>query len=117
MNEKKRDWKLFLEDILEGIDRITRYVSRFSFEKFAEDEKTIDAVIRNLEVIGEASKNIPDEIRNKYHEIPWKSIVGLRNVMVHEYFGLDLENIWKIIREDLPPLKGKIKEILERRKP
>ncbi len=84
-----------------------------SFKDFENDERTVDAVIRNLEIIGEAARNIPEEYRDKYSNIPWRRIIGLRNVIIHQYFGVDIENIWEIIINDLPDLKEKMKSILE----
>ena len=109
----KRDSVLFLYDILECIEKIERYISGITYEDFERDERTIDAVLRNLEVIGEAARNIPLEIRNRYYDIPWRKIVALRNVVIHQYFGVDLENIWKIITEDLPDLEEKVRSMLE----
>ena len=110
---KERDWKLFLEDILDSLSKIDRYIGGMDFIIFMKNQMVIDAVIRNLEIIGEACKHIPMRIRKKYTEVPWKAIVGLRNIAVHEYFGLDLENIWKIIKEDLPKNKETFRNILE----
>ena len=109
----KRDPALFLYDILECIEKIERYISGMTYEDFEKDERTVDAVLRNLEVIGEAARNTPLEIRSRYYDIPWRKIVGLRNVIIHDYFGVDLENIWEIITKDLPDLKEKVKSILE----
>jgi len=109
----KRDYRLFLEDMLEAVERIEEYTKGYSFEDFINDRKTIDAVVRNLEILGEAARNIPDEIRKEYHEIPWKRIVGLRNVVVHQYFGVDLKVIWVIISSQLPQLKDKLVEVLK----
>ncbi len=108
----KRDPTLFLYDILECIEKIQKYVSGMTYEDFENDERTVDAVLRNLEIIGEAARNIPSEFRVKYPDIPWRRIVGLRNVVIHEYFGVDLENIWEIVKNDLPDLKQKIKTLL-----
>jgi uncharacterized protein with HEPN domain len=83
-----------------------------SYNKFAKDTKTIDAVIRNLEVIGEAARQVPDIIKQKYSDIPWKELIGLRNRVVHEYFGVDFEIVWEIITNDLPDLKEKIGNVL-----
>lgn len=110
---KDRDWKLFLEDILESMEKIGSYTEAMDFDSFTRNQLVIDAVIRNLEVVGEACKHIPLRIRKKYDEVPWKAIVGLRNIAIHEYFGLDLENIWKIIKEDLPKNKETFKRIFE----
>lgn len=109
----KWDWKLFLEDILESIELIESYVANMNFEEFKKDRKTIDAVIRNFEIIGEAARNIPEEIRNKFTDIDWKGIIGLRNRVVHEYFGVSLTIVWEIIKSDLPVLKDKIKQLFE----
>jgi len=108
----KREPTLFLYDILECIKKIEKYISGMTYEEFEKDERTVDAVLRNLEIIGEAARNIPSEFRTKYADIPWRHIVGLRNVVIHEYFGVDLENIWEIITNDLPVLKKKVKNIL-----
>ncbi len=110
---KDRVWKLFLEDMLGAIEKIERYTKGMDFDGFTENPMVVDAVIRNLEVIGEACKHIPAGIRESYGEVPWKAIVGLRNIAIHEYFGLDLENIWKIIRDDLPKNKGTFRKVLE----
>lgn len=108
----KRDWKLFVEDILESIALIENYVERMDFNDFVNDRKTIDAVIRNFEIIGEASRNIPEEIRQKYQNVDWKGMIGLRNRIAHEYFGVDVSIIWFIIKQELSLLKGKIEMIL-----
>lgn len=102
-----------MEDILESIELIESYVANMNFEEFKKDRKTIDAVIRNFEIIGEAARNIPEEIRNKFTDIDWKGIIGLRNRVVHEYFGVSLTIVWEIIKSDLPVLKDKIKQLFE----
>ncbi|MCD4796651.1 MAG: DUF86 domain-containing protein [Candidatus Cloacimonetes bacterium] len=107
-----RDYKLFLEDILDSIKKIKKYVTNLSLEDFTNDEKTVDAVIRNFEIIGEASKNIPDEIQKKYNDIPWREMNGMRNILIHDYFGVDYNVIYKTVKEFLPDLKKKIQEIL-----
>ncbi len=108
----KRDPVVFLEDILEAAERISEYVRDLSKEEFQNDQKTIDAVVRNIEIIGEAASNIPEDIRNKYPEIPWKKIVGVRNIVIHKYFGVDTGTLWVIIREQLPELKSQINTII-----
>ncbi|HIE27874.1 TPA: DUF86 domain-containing protein [Candidatus Poribacteria bacterium] len=110
---KEREWKLFLEDVLDCIEKIERYTKGIDFGDFTENPMAFDAVIRNLEVIGEACKYIPAGIKESYDKVPWKAIVGLRNIAIHEYFGLDLENIWKIIRVDLPKNKETFRKVLE----
>ena len=110
----KRQWRLFIEDILECIGKIEKYTENMSFDEFGKDSKTVDAVVRNLEVIGEASKNVPDEVKKQYQKIYWEGMIGLRNRIVHEYFGVDLKIVWHIIKEELPALKEKMKLVLER---
>ncbi len=84
-----------------------------NFEDFIKNDMVVDAVIRNLEIIGEAVKNIPPEVRSKYPEIPWKQIAGFRDVVIHHYFGVDLNIVWTVIRKHLKELKPKIKRILK----
>mgnify|MGYP001430071181 CR=1 FL=1 len=109
----KRDWKLFLEDILESIELIEDYIKGMNLDDFRNDRKTIDAVVRNLEIIGEAARNIPDEIKNRYQEIDWRGMIGLRNRIIHEYFGVSTTIIWNILKQEIPPIKEKIKSILK----
>lgn len=108
----KREWKLFIEDILESIDLIEKYTDNMNFEDFKNDRKTVDAVVRNLEIIGEASRNIPDEIKGAYQEIDWKGMIGLRNRIAHEYFGVSLTIVWNIIKKELLFLKKQMKQII-----
>jgi uncharacterized protein with HEPN domain len=107
----KRDPNLLLEDISAAIEKIERFIIGMDKGSFMADDKTIDAVVRNLEIIGEAARQIPKAFKEKNTNIPWDQIVGLRNRIVHDYFGLDLELIWYIITSDLPELRGKIQEI------
>lgn len=109
----KRDWKLFIIDILECIEKIEDYMSEMSFEEFIKDNKTKDAVVRNFEIISEAAKQIPEQVRKKYAEIPWLQIIGLRHRLVHGYFVIDYNIVWNIAREEIPDLKEKIKNILK----
>jgi len=110
---KKRSPRMFIEDILEAMDRIERYIRGLTHETFVRNEMVVDAVIRNLEIIGEASRNIPKDVREAYAEIPWKRMIGLRNIAIHEYFGIDLDIIWEIITRNLPETKPMIVEMLE----
>jgi uncharacterized protein with HEPN domain len=100
-----RDWQFRVNDILESIDKIERYTQDMDFSGWLEDEKSVDAVIRNIEVIGEASSHLPDEVLQRYKDIPWRLMKGIRNILAHEYFGVDLEIIWKTVKEDLPAIK------------
>jgi len=109
----KRYWKLLIEDILECIDKITNYVEDMSCEDFEKDSKTVDAVVRNLEIIGEASNHIPEEIKEKHESIDWRGIIGLRNRVAHVYFGIDLLTIWDIIQNEVPKLRNQMVQILE----
>jgi len=106
-----RDWNLLIEDILECIDKIDKYIEGLTFEEFIKDDKTIDAVIRNFGIIGEASNKIPSDIKEQYKEIEWVKIIGLRHRVIHNYFGVDLEIIWFIIKNELKDLKEKLIEI------
>jgi uncharacterized protein with HEPN domain len=102
----------YIEDIREAITRIERYCSNLSREEFEADEKTQDAVIRNLEVIGEATKNLSAATRRENSAIPWKDLAGVRDKLIHHYFGINYAIIWKIIRDDLPRLLPELDEIL-----
>ena len=103
----RRDAVVFLDDIIEACDKISRYTSGFTAEQFYRDEKTIDAAVRNLEVIGEAAKNVPDEMRAKI-AVDWKKMAGLRDVLIHGYFGIDLEIIWDVVENKLPTLRREV---------
>lgn len=107
-----RDYKVYLDDILQAADKIRSYTAGLTLQTFLNDEKTVDAVVRNLEIIGEAIKNVPDEIRARYADVPWKKIAGLRDILIHEYFGMDRELIWDIIETKLLDLSDRITEIL-----
>jgi uncharacterized protein with HEPN domain len=107
-----RDYKFYLHDIKEAAEKIETFTKGFTFEQFAQDTKTVDAVIRNLEIIGEAAKHIPKRVKEKHPVIDWKAMAGMRNILAHEYFGVRIGIIWKTIRERLPELRQKIEEIL-----
>ncbi len=107
----ERPINLLLDDILEAIDRAEQYVKDLSFEGFSGDQKTVDAVARNLEIIGEAANRLPDEFKEKHSEIEWHKVVGLRHRIIHEYFGIDLEIIWQILHKDLPSLRQQLSQI------
>ncbi|MBI3077831.1 MAG: DUF86 domain-containing protein [Deltaproteobacteria bacterium] len=107
-----RDHRLYLEATLEAIGKIRRYTGDLTLKTFAQDEKTLDAVVWNLEVIGEAMKIIPEEIRLAHPDVDWKKMAGLRDILIHEYFGVDVEIIWDIVQNKLPVLDGQLRRIL-----
>jgi uncharacterized protein with HEPN domain len=109
----KRAPKLYSEDILTAINDIANFTQGMTFETFEDDKKTVQAVTRSLEIIGEAANYIPQEIKEKYHDIPWRDMISMRNKVLHEYFGVDEEVLWQTITEDLLPLKEKIKNLHE----
>ena len=102
---------MYFDDILMAIDRIFEYTQNYDFIRFKRDYKTVDAVIRNFEIIGEAAKNISDDIKEKYSEVPWYEMYSLRNRISHAYFGIDYEIIWDIIVNYLPENKQQIQKI------
>jgi uncharacterized protein with HEPN domain len=101
-----------MDDILDASMKIREYTAGYSMEQFVADSKTVDAVMRNLMIIGEAARKIPDEIRAKNPDVPWRDMVGTRNIVVHEYSGVKLDLIWRIIRTDLPIVEEQIKKVL-----
>jgi len=101
----KRVWGDYIVDILSAIAEVQEFTRGMNYQVFIRDRKTINAVIRSLEIMGEAAKRIPEEIRNKYPDIPWKRMAGMRDKLIHEYAGVDLETVWDVITEELPPLK------------
>ncbi len=109
----KRGDTEFLSDISEAIRRIEIYTKDIDYENFLEDIKTQDSVIRNLEIIGEPIKNISDDFKDKHPQILWKDWAGVRDKLIHHYFGINLEVVWYIIKEDLPSLKEEVRRVLE----
>ena len=104
-----RNHKIYLMDILSAIDSIENFVKDMDFKEFCADDKTSSAVIRKLEIIGEATKNIPDNIQKQYPNIPWREMAGMRDKLIHFYFGVDYKLVWTTIKERLPEVKTKIK--------
>ena len=112
MSERKRDYLLFLEDILSAIDKIERYTNDLTFEGLSQNEMAADAILRNFEIIGEAAKNVPERVRRKYPFVEWKEAIGFRNVLIHDYFGIDLEAVWDTVRKNIPSLKSNIMKVV-----
>jgi uncharacterized protein with HEPN domain len=112
----RRLWKHRITDILESINKIQNYVDDMKFDDFQKDEKTIDAVIRNFIIIGEAARNVPDDISAKYPDIPWQLMGDMRNFAVHEYWGVELTTVWKTIQDDLPPLVPSLNRVIDSEK-
>jgi len=112
MRKKIRDYRDYVQDILDSINEIESFIEEMTFEEFEKDKKTINAVTRSVEVAGEATKKIPKNIRVKYPVIPWKKMSGMRDKLIHEYFGIDIEILWKVAKDEIPPLKTTIKSIL-----
>ncbi len=108
-----RNYVMYLEDIIDCMEKIEEYTGKLSYHDFMNNSLVFDAVVRNLEVIGEAAKGVPEEIAACYPDVSWKSMIGLRNILIHEYFGVDSEIVWEIIRSDLPKTKPLIIQILD----
>ncbi|NES23851.1 MAG: DUF86 domain-containing protein [Symploca sp. SIO3E6] len=108
-----RNTVTFLQDILEGIGDIENFTKQISFEEFTKNKEKIYAVQKAIELIGEAVKNIPDSVRNKYSYIPWRNIAGMRDKLSHQYWKVDLEVIWKVVEENLPELKVMIIQVIQ----
>lgn len=109
----KRDIKLLLEDIAEAVNKITVYTRGMSYNDFIADDKTIDAVVRNFEIIGEAANRISEDYKIQHPEIEWRQIIGLRNRVIHEYFGIDYEILWHIIENYLSELQERVSHLLQ----
>ena len=109
----KREIVDYIEDIISAMDKAMDFVKNMSYEEFTRDDKTVYAVVRAIEIIGEAVKNIPGNVRKKYPEIPWKDMAGMRNKVIHEYFGVKLNIVWRTVKEEIPPLKPLFEKILK----
>ncbi len=109
---RKADSRVYVQDILEAVQRIAEYLGDMAFEEFSKDKKTMDAVVRNFAVIGEAAKNVPSSVKRKHPEIAWKRMSGMRDKVIHEYFGVDPRILWDTAKIDLPPTVQMLKAIL-----
>jgi len=107
-----RDYKQQLDDILQAISFIREYVKDMDYKAFEADRKTQDAVIRNLEIIGEAARTVPDEVRNKAAELEWHKIIALRNILIHEYLGVNLKILWDVIQNKLDAVESTCRRLL-----
>jgi uncharacterized protein with HEPN domain len=110
----KRDYRLYVDDVLEAISRIEKYTEGMTMEDFLRDRKSIDAVTWNFQIIGEAVKHIPPELRDKYPHVPWKLMAGMRDKLAHEYFGIRYDVVWDTIKKRLPEVKPLIEEVLKK---
>ena len=109
-----RDWVLYLEDIAESASRIRRYTKGLDFDSFAQNDLTVDAVVRNLEIIGEAAKKLPDAAKAAMPDIEWSKAAGLRDIVAHHYFGLDLEIVWDVVTAKVPEIAAASERLLRR---
>lgn len=101
----------YLDDILESVEKIRRFTEGMSYEEFVDDPKTVDAVLRNFEVIGEAAKNVPDDIRKEYSDVPWSEMAGMRDTLIHGYATVELQIVWETIRKEIPTLRTRIESV------
>lgn len=108
----KRDISIYISDILENMKLAEYFVKGITYEEFVSDTKTNHAVIRCIEIMGEAAKHVPEDVRQKYPEIPWKDIAGMRDKIIHLYFRVSLEKVWLVLQEDIPALKPLIQKVL-----
>ncbi len=102
----------YLEDILDALSKVTKFIEGMTFDQFSTDDKTAFAVIRALEIIGEATKHIPEQVRESYPKLPWREMAGIRDKLIHDYFGVNIKVVWKTATEDLPELEPKIRLII-----
>ncbi len=107
-----KDWRVRIEDILEAIERIRRYTAGMTEAQFVADDRSVDAVIRNLEIVGEAAKRVPSHVTDRHPEIPWSRMTEMRNILVHEYHSVDAAIVYDSARHDLPPLVAPLKALL-----
>ena len=108
-----RDISLYLQDILSNMKNAETFVGNLSYEEFTNDMKTSYAVVRCLKIIGEAAKNVPSNIRRKHPEVPWKEMAGMRDKVIHFYFGVNPQKVWLVVKERIPKIKPLIEKVLE----
>ena len=109
-----RNYKLYLQDMLEAVQKIEKYTKGMNFQQFEKSDLVIDGVIRNLEVIGEASKQVPADVKKEFKDIEWKKISGLRDILIHAYFGVDIQIIWDVTQNNVPLLKKNLQTYLRK---
>ena len=109
----KRSANLLIQDMREAIEKIRRYTAGLTAETFSTDEKSVDAVVRNLEIIGEAANRLPEDFKAQHREVEWSKIIGLRNRIIHDYFGIDLQIVWQVLQRDLPAFNSTLVRILQ----
>jgi len=109
----KREYKDYFQDILDSIVDIEEFTKNMDLDSFVNDRKTFKAVVKSVEIIGEAAKKIPDAIKGKYTSIEWNKMAGMRDKLIHEYFGIDNEILWQTVKEDIPPLKPLVEKVMK----
>lgn len=112
--DMEREFEDYLRDILDAMEKAQKFVENLTYEEFIRDDKTVFAAIRALEIIGEATKNIPDETRKQNPGVPWKEMAGMRDVLIHDYFGVDMQTVWLTVTEKIPEVKLSLQKLLEK---
>jgi uncharacterized protein with HEPN domain len=110
--KSKRTYVDYLHDMLDHVQKAERFLAGVDFDTFCANDEKILAVVRALEIIGEAARHLPESMQQRYAEVPWRNIIGMRNVLIHRYFGVDLEVVWETVQRDLPPLRAAVTRML-----